>query len=61
MSEALGFASPRHLLRALTSREIAEWGAFYQVKAEKQEDAAKQAEAERKALEIANRTARGGK
>lgn len=60
MCESLGFASPRHLLRELTSREITEWLAFYQVRKEKQEDAERQQKAQAKADEMARKMSRGG-
>lgn len=34
MTEKLGFAHPRYLLAKLTSRDVAEWQAYYQVEAE---------------------------
>ncbi len=55
----LGFASPRHLLRSLTSRELAEWMAFYRVRAERQEEQRRTAEREAKARSMAEGAAQG--
>lgn len=60
MCEKLGYASPRHLLRQLTSREVTEWLAFYQVREEKREEMEREARLQAKAEEMARKVSKGG-
>lgn len=59
MCETLGFAHPRYLLQALTSMEITEWLAFFNVREEKRQDQEKQAKAQARADEIARKMSKG--
>lgn len=59
MCETLGFAHPRHLLEALTSKEVTEWLAYFTVREERREDAEKQARTQARADEIARKMSKG--
>lgn len=59
MCESLGFAHPRHLLKHMNARDIAEWRAFYRVRAARQEEERRKAEHEAKANKLAKDAAQG--
>lgn len=59
MCETLGFAHPRYLLEALTSREVTEWLAFFNVREEKRQDAEAQAKHQARSNEIAQNMSKG--
>jgi hypothetical protein len=60
LCETLGFATPRHLLSAITSAEVTEWRAYYEVKQERREDEERRRRMEAEAAAMAHKAARGG-
>lgn len=59
LCERLGVPSPRHLLRVITSRELSEWLVYYELKAERKDEAEAAARAQIAAQDMARQMTMG--